>query len=155
MFLICLGPFKSTQLYRHLIHKTSGKEEGKYLILRLATSTTHYYSTDFIICCLGINLWAPVQLSKHPKHNSWHRHLPLVCKMLEGKAVIRESDMPEMMQSHAMELAYQALDLHEVSDCKSIAQHIKQVIFHTWLHELFFLFFLICSHLVIILISKD
>ncbi|RWR86156.1 putative dynein light chain [Cinnamomum micranthum f. kanehirae] len=46
--------------------------------------------------------------------------------MLEGKAVIRESDMPEMIQSHAMELAYQALDLHEVSDCQSIAQFLKQ-----------------------------
>lgn len=51
--------------------------------------------------------------------------------MLEGKAVIRESDMPEMIQSHAMELAYQALDLHEVSDCQSIAQYLKQVIFQT------------------------
>ncbi|XP_058099437.1 uncharacterized protein LOC131243844 isoform X2 [Magnolia sinica] len=46
--------------------------------------------------------------------------------MLEGKAVIRETDMPQEMQSHAMELAYHALDLHEISDCKSIAQHIKQ-----------------------------
>ncbi|KAL9398759.1 hypothetical protein Peur_007720 [Populus x canadensis] len=46
--------------------------------------------------------------------------------MLEGKAVLRETDMPEQMQSHAMELAYQALDLHEVSDCQSIAHYIKQ-----------------------------
>ncbi|CAB4284610.1 unnamed protein product [Prunus armeniaca] len=46
--------------------------------------------------------------------------------MLEGKAVVRETDMPHAMQSHAMELAYKALDLHEVSDCRSIAHHIKQ-----------------------------
>ncbi|KAF9679968.1 hypothetical protein SADUNF_Sadunf06G0070900 [Salix dunnii] len=46
--------------------------------------------------------------------------------MLEGKAVLRETDMPEHMQSHVMELAYQALDLHEVSDCQSIAHYIKQ-----------------------------
>ncbi|XP_050238179.1 uncharacterized protein LOC126687664 [Mercurialis annua] len=46
--------------------------------------------------------------------------------MLEGKAVVRETDMAEEMQRQAMELAYQALDLHEVSDCKSIAHYIKQ-----------------------------
>ncbi|XP_022766212.1 dynein light chain 1, cytoplasmic-like [Durio zibethinus] len=46
--------------------------------------------------------------------------------MLEGKAVVRETDMPEEMQSRVMELAYQALDLHEVSDCQSIAHYIKQ-----------------------------
>ncbi|KAG5528293.1 hypothetical protein RHGRI_029086 [Rhododendron griersonianum] len=36
------------------------------------------------------------------------------------------SDMPEALQSHGMELAYQAIDLHEVSDCQSIAHFIKQ-----------------------------
>ncbi|KAL5809233.1 hypothetical protein ACOSQ3_029924 [Xanthoceras sorbifolium] len=46
--------------------------------------------------------------------------------MLEGKAVVRETDMPEELQSHVTELAYQALDLHEVSDCQSIARYIKQ-----------------------------
>lgn len=50
-------------------------------------------------------------------------------KMLEGKAVLRETDMPELTQTHVMELAYQALDLHEVSDCQSIAHYIKQVFF--------------------------
>lgn len=49
--------------------------------------------------------------------------------MLEGKAAVRETDMPEAMQNHVMELAYQALDLHEVSDCQSIAHYIKQVCF--------------------------
>lgn len=47
--------------------------------------------------------------------------------MLEGKAVVRETDMPILMQSHVMELAYKALDLYEVSDCRSIALYIKQV----------------------------
>ncbi|KAK4478523.1 hypothetical protein RD792_014003 [Penstemon davidsonii] len=46
--------------------------------------------------------------------------------MLEGKAIVRETDMPDDMQSHAMELAYQALDLHEVSDCQSIAHYMKK-----------------------------
>ncbi|KAI4354575.1 hypothetical protein L6164_003425 [Bauhinia variegata] len=46
--------------------------------------------------------------------------------MLEGKAVVRETDMPEVMQNHVMELAYQALDAHEVSDCQSISYFIKQ-----------------------------
>ena len=47
--------------------------------------------------------------------------------MLEGKAVVRETDMPEVVQNHVMELAYQALDAHEVNDCQSIAYYIKQV----------------------------
>ncbi|KAL8517475.1 hypothetical protein ACS0TY_015648 [Phlomoides rotata] len=46
--------------------------------------------------------------------------------MLEGKAIVRETDMPDDLQNHAMELAYQALDLHEVSDCQSIAHYIKK-----------------------------
>lgn len=54
-----------------------------------------------------------------------------IIKMLEGKAVVRETDMPEALQSYGMELAYQALDLHEVSDCQSIAHFIKQVFFFT------------------------
>ena len=47
--------------------------------------------------------------------------------MLEGKAVVRETDMSEEMQSRVKELAYQTRDLHEVSDCQSIAHYIKQV----------------------------
>ncbi|CAI0471185.1 unnamed protein product [Linum tenue] len=46
--------------------------------------------------------------------------------MLEGRGVVRETDMPEEMQGRVLELAYQALDLHEVSDCQSIAHYIKQ-----------------------------
>ncbi|WJZ93399.1 hypothetical protein VitviT2T_012344 [Vitis vinifera] len=46
--------------------------------------------------------------------------------MLEGKAVVRETDMPEAMQNHCLELAYQALDLHEVCDRQAIAHYIKQ-----------------------------
>lgn len=47
--------------------------------------------------------------------------------MLEGKAMIKETDMPEKMQSQAMASASQALDLYDVSDCISIAAHIKKV----------------------------
>lgn len=47
--------------------------------------------------------------------------------MLEGRAVVRETDMQEEMQAHVMELAYKSLDLYESSDCQSIAHHIKQV----------------------------
>ncbi|CAK7342770.1 unnamed protein product [Dovyalis caffra] len=36
--------------------------------------------------------------------------------MLEGKVVLCETDVPEQMQSHVMELAYQALDVHEKFD---------------------------------------
>ncbi|EFJ06175.1 hypothetical protein SELMODRAFT_227337 [Selaginella moellendorffii] len=46
--------------------------------------------------------------------------------MLEGKAVIGSTDMPEKMQARAMEWASEALDLYEVDDCKEIARHIKK-----------------------------
>jgi hypothetical protein len=47
--------------------------------------------------------------------------------MLEGKALIQDTDMPVKMQMQAMACASQALDLYDVIDCKSIAAHIKKV----------------------------
>ncbi|KAK8595515.1 hypothetical protein V6N13_016882 [Hibiscus sabdariffa] len=47
--------------------------------------------------------------------------------MLRGKALIKETDMPEKMQTQAMDSASQALDLYDVSDCISIAAHIKKL----------------------------
>lgn len=47
--------------------------------------------------------------------------------MLEGKALIEDTDMPVKMQRQAMAFASQALDLHDVFDCRSIAAHIKKV----------------------------
>ncbi|XWS59877.1 hypothetical protein CRYUN_Cryun08bG0159400 [Craigia yunnanensis] len=46
--------------------------------------------------------------------------------MLEGKAVVRETDMAEEIQNRVMGLAYQALDLLEVSICQSIAHYINK-----------------------------
>ncbi|KAJ7554431.1 hypothetical protein O6H91_06G140800 [Diphasiastrum complanatum] len=46
--------------------------------------------------------------------------------MLEGKAVVGDSDMPQKMQAHAMRCASRALDLHDVTDCKEIARYIKK-----------------------------
>ncbi|KAL6006217.1 hypothetical protein ACLOJK_040263 [Asimina triloba] len=46
--------------------------------------------------------------------------------MLEGKALVQDTDMPVKMQRHAMTTASQALDLYDVFDCKSIAGHIKK-----------------------------
>lgn len=51
-------------------------------------------------------------------------------KMLEGKGMIKETDMADVkMQMQAMACASQALDLHDVLDCISIAAHIKKVLF--------------------------
>lgn len=47
--------------------------------------------------------------------------------MLEGKALIEDTDMPVKMQRQAMAFASQALDLYDVFDCRSIAAHIKKV----------------------------
>ncbi|XP_077210063.1 uncharacterized protein LOC143845570 [Tasmannia lanceolata] len=46
--------------------------------------------------------------------------------MLEGKGRIQDTDMPIKMQLQAMGCASKALDLYDVSDCKSIAAHIKK-----------------------------
>ncbi|XXG47999.1 hypothetical protein AAC387_Pa02g2553 [Persea americana] len=46
--------------------------------------------------------------------------------MLEGKAMIQDTDMPVKIQMQAMSSASQALDLYDVSDCESIAAHIKK-----------------------------
>ncbi|KAM0938578.1 putative dynein ATPase [Dioscorea sansibarensis] len=46
--------------------------------------------------------------------------------MLEGKALIQDTDMPAKMQLQAMSSASEALDLFDVLDCKSIAAHIKK-----------------------------
>ncbi|KAI4329244.1 hypothetical protein L6164_021532 [Bauhinia variegata] len=46
--------------------------------------------------------------------------------MLEGKALIEDTDMPVKMQIHAMASASEALDLYDVVDYKSIAAHIKK-----------------------------
>ncbi|KDP33686.1 hypothetical protein JCGZ_07257 [Jatropha curcas] len=46
--------------------------------------------------------------------------------MLEGKGMIKETDMPVKMQIQAMACASQALDIYDVFDCVSIAAHIKK-----------------------------
>lgn len=46
--------------------------------------------------------------------------------MLEGKASIKETDMPVKMQIQAMASASEALDLYDVVDSISIATHIKK-----------------------------
>ncbi|XP_044486012.1 dynein light chain 1, cytoplasmic-like [Mangifera indica] len=46
--------------------------------------------------------------------------------MLEGKALIQDTDMSVKMQIHAMTCASQALDLYDVSECESIAGHVKK-----------------------------
>ncbi|KAL7239907.1 hypothetical protein ACSBR2_005720 [Camellia fascicularis] len=46
--------------------------------------------------------------------------------MLEGKGVVKETDMAMKMQIQAMDSASEALDLYDVCDCISIASHIKK-----------------------------
>ncbi|KAI3769227.1 hypothetical protein L6452_00327 [Arctium lappa] len=46
--------------------------------------------------------------------------------MLEGKAVIEETDMLQTMQEDALELAAKALDFFDVTDATEIARVIKQ-----------------------------
>ncbi|KAL3532458.1 hypothetical protein ACH5RR_005979 [Cinchona calisaya] len=46
--------------------------------------------------------------------------------MLEGKAQIKETDMPIKMQIQAMSSASEALDIYDVTDYTSIAAHIKK-----------------------------
>ncbi|XP_074312540.1 dynein light chain 1, cytoplasmic-like [Silene latifolia] len=46
--------------------------------------------------------------------------------MLEGKAMVEDTDMPVKMQIQAMASASQALDVYDVVEYKSIAAYIKQ-----------------------------
>ncbi|MQL83261.1 hypothetical protein Taro_015742 [Colocasia esculenta] len=46
--------------------------------------------------------------------------------MLEGKAVIGETDMLEVMQQHALRLAGEALDAYDVTESTDIAHFIKK-----------------------------
>jgi hypothetical protein len=50
--------------------------------------------------------------------------------MLEGKAMVEDTDMPAKMQAQAMAAASRALDRFDVLDCRSIAAHIKKVTMH-------------------------
>jgi dynein light chain LC8-type len=47
--------------------------------------------------------------------------------MLEGKAVIGETDMLPTMQQDALDLAAKALDFFDATDATDIARFIKQV----------------------------
>ncbi|GLJ23717.1 hypothetical protein SUGI_0449560 [Cryptomeria japonica] len=46
--------------------------------------------------------------------------------MLEGRALVGETDMSQKMQDYAMLCAYEALDLHEVTEYEAIARFIKK-----------------------------
>lgn len=47
--------------------------------------------------------------------------------MLEGKAIVGETDMLEAMQHDALQLAAKALDFFDVIDATEIARFIKKV----------------------------
>lgn len=47
--------------------------------------------------------------------------------MLEGKAVVGETDMLQTMQQDALHLAAKALDIFDVSESTDIARFIKKV----------------------------
>lgn len=47
--------------------------------------------------------------------------------MLEGKAIVGETDMMEAMQQDAMDLAAKALDSFDVTEATDIARFIKKV----------------------------
>lgn len=47
--------------------------------------------------------------------------------MLEGKAIVGETDMMQAMQQDALHLAAKALDFFDVTDSTEIARFIKKV----------------------------
>jgi len=67
--------------------------------------------------------------------------------MLEGKAVIGETDMLQTMQQDATDLASKALDFFDVTEAIEIARFIKKVNFKKILltNTILFFFFL-CVH---------
>ena len=67
--------------------------------------------------------------------------------MLEGKAVIGETDMLQTMQQDATDLASKALDFFDVTEAIEIARFIKKVNFKKILltNTILFFFFLCTS----------
>lgn len=56
--------------------------------------------------------------------------------MLEGKAIIGETDMLQAMQQDALNLAAKALDVFDVTETTNIAKFIKKVMIsciHFWI----------------------
>lgn len=53
--------------------------------------------------------------------------LLLLSTMLEGKAIVGETDMLQAMQQDALHLAAKALDFFDVTDSTEIARFIKKV----------------------------
>ena len=56
--------------------------------------------------------------------------------MLEGKAIIGETDMLQAMQQDALHLAAKALDVFDVTETTNIAKFIKKVMIsciHFWI----------------------
>ena len=45
----------------------------------------------------------------------------------EEQTLIGETDMPQVMQAHALRVASEALDSYCITDCKEIACYIKKV----------------------------
>lgn len=54
--------------------------------------------------------------------------------MLEGKAVIGDTDMLETTQQDALNLAAKALDIFDVTEATAIARFIKKVRICTYMH---------------------
>ncbi|XP_021906089.1 dynein light chain 2, cytoplasmic-like [Carica papaya] len=52
--------------------------------------------------------------------------------MLEGKAVIGETDMLQTMQQDALDLAAKALDYFDITEATEIARFIKKEFDRTW-----------------------
>lgn len=57
--------------------------------------------------------------------------------MLEGKAVIGETDMLQTMQQDALDLAAKALDFFDVTEPTEIARFIKTVLLYASEHVQF------------------
>ena len=53
--------------------------------------------------------------------------------MLEGKAIVGETDMLEAMQHDALQLAAKALDFFDVIDATEIARFIKKVYIYSFI----------------------
>lgn len=92
-------------------------------------------SKHFCTLCLRVLQTDPfIQEFNRGKQNrgvaisgSWSETAAEHSRMLEGRALVEDTDMPLKMQVHAVSSASQALDLYDVFDYKSIAAHIKKV----------------------------
>ncbi|GAB4852345.1 hypothetical protein Ancab_016538 [Ancistrocladus abbreviatus] len=83
-------------------------------------------SSPFAVFKLQSLLFTGILASSRQRNNRRKLHSCIEFTMLEGKAIIDETDMLQTMQQDALKLAAKALDYYDVTEAIEIACFIKK-----------------------------